>query len=188
MPTYAPETELGAFIPTTDVYDIDTIYAMDVNSSDFKDFLVRLRQSINNVALLLNIKDTGYYPQTEFICSKAWYPNPALTAATANFPQLRQVFRKTFELGALPNAAGTYTIAHGITIGPDFPVKFTDIYGTANNTNTYHYIPLPYLGPGSNPAWGDVVIDIDALNINITVTADMSSFNIGYLILEWIKE
>jgi hypothetical protein len=109
MPTFDPESELGAFIATTDVYDVDTIYDMDVNSSDFKDFLVRLRQSINNVSLLLNIKDTGYYPKTEFVCSKAWFSDPALGANTANFPDLRQVFRKTFELGPLP-IAGTVPV------------------------------------------------------------------------------
>lgn len=187
MPSFNPETELGAFIPTTDIYDVDNIYDLDVKSQEFKDFLVRIRQNINNVAMLLNIKDTGYYPTTEFVCSKSWFPNPNLTAATANKPQWRQVFRKTFILGALP-VAGTATIAHGINYGTDYPVTFTDIYGTANDTVNFRAIPLPFIGPGSNPLWGNVSIDIDANNINITVTADMSSFDTGYLVLEFIKE
>lgn len=185
MPSHSPETELGAFIPTTDVYDVDTIYDMDVNSSDFKDFLVRLRQSINNVAMVLNIKDTGYYPKTEFVCSKSWFPNPALNATTAQTPTMRQVFRKVFEFSGLFDNA-TRTIPHGITIGTGFPVKFTDIYGTANNTNTYHFIPLPY--SGTDLAWGNVSISIDANNIYITTTTDMTAFTIGYIVVEWIKQ
>lgn len=184
MPSHSPESEIGSFIPTTDVYDVDTIYEMDVKSQDFKDFLVRLRQSINNVAMVLNIKDTGYYPlETEFVCSKSYFPDPALGVSTAQKPILRQVFRKNFLFGQLPNT-GTIQLAHGITINATYPVRFTDIFGTANDIATFNYISLPY----ADAANQNIELRVDQNNIYITTTSDRTNFSSAFVTLEYIKQ
>lgn len=187
MPSYGPEVELGAFIATTDVYDVQMIYELDINSQEFKEFLVRLRQSINNVALLLNIKDTGYYPLTEFICSKAYYPDPALGSATPQQPVQRQVFRKTFDLAllgfpTLPNNA-TITIPHGITYDGTFPVTFTLIMATANDPIGLTSIPIPYVGFPNM-----VGIYVDTANIYITTNFDARAYTVTNVVLEWLKQ
>src|SRR5678815_1473821 len=115
----------GAFLPTTDVYDTQAIYELDIKSEDFKEFLVRLRQSTNNIALVVNIKDSGYYVLTEFVNGQAFFPNPLLSSTTQQAPVFRQVFRKVINFGALPNA-GTKSVAHGIDINSTF--TFTRIY------------------------------------------------------------
>jgi len=44
MATYGQHNEPGLFLETTSVFDIQTIYQMDINSQQFKEFLVDLRK------------------------------------------------------------------------------------------------------------------------------------------------
>ena len=69
MASYNTQAEPGAFVPLTDIFDSQAIQELDVNSDEFKEFLVRLRQSMNNIAMVLNIKDSGYQFYTYSICS-----------------------------------------------------------------------------------------------------------------------
>lgn len=176
-------SQFGAFVPTTDVYDIYNIPPVDINSDEFKLFLVRLRQSINNIALLLNIKDTGYYLPAEFINGQLFFPNPdgTVTAPDKKATVYRQVYRIVVNFGALPNAA-TKSVAHNIgDINSQF--TFTRIYGAASNTTGLNYIPIP-----TSQALGEIYITVDATNVNITTAYDASAFNMCYVILEYIKE
>ena len=113
MASFPDQLGPGAFVPLTDIFDSQHIYELEVGSPEFKEFLVRLRQSMNDIAMVLNIKDTGYYVDQEFVNGQAFFPNPALTSTTSQTPVLRQVFRKVINFGTLPNT-GTTTVAHGI--------------------------------------------------------------------------
>jgi len=187
--SYPVGVDLGAYVPTTNVYDQQNIYDLDVNSQDFKEFLVKLRQSINDVANVLNIKDTGYYPDQPFACGQSWFQS----FTTAPNPQpsninMRPVMRQTYNCGPLPD--GTVNplsqIAHGIIINGTHPIRFTRIFGTANDINNYFFLPLPYVSAdNTNP----VEIFVDDTNINIVTRAvNMSNFSITYITLEWITE
>lgn len=171
----AIRNNIGAFVATTNVWDVTQLAQLDVNSPEFKELLVRLYQNVNNIAILLNLKDTGYYDQNEFVNSQLYFPNPA-----KNTQQYRQVFRTVVNFGTLPNA-GTKSVAHNIAI--TVGVTFTRIYATASDTTSFAYIPIPFVETTGN----EIQIDVDATNVNITTTSDRTNFTICYVVLEYIK-
>jgi len=184
----ANDTEFGAFLPTTDAYDRSLVEALDVNSPEFKDFIVRLYQTTNNIALAVNIRDAGYYTENEFINGQLWYQNKSLSSKTSQAPEYRQVYRKVVDFGALPDGTGavTKTIAHGITV--DSNTTFTRIYGAASRTATADsYIPLPYSSP---TLANNILLAADATNVIVTVdaTVDWSAYDVTYVVLEYIKQ
>lgn len=175
-------SDYGAFLPTTDVYDTEAIYSIDINSEEFKEFLVRLRQSTNNIALVVNIKDSGYYVLEEFVNGQLWFPNPTLTTPNVVMPIYRQVFRKTINFGALPNTA-TKTAAHGLSPTSDW--TFTRVYGVASNTTGLAYLPIPYASP---TLANNISLDVDATNVTITTGSNRTAYNQCYVVLEYIKQ
>jgi len=160
----------GAFIPTTDI----------VNITDFVD----LRAALNNMALMINIKDTGIYTQTEFVNGQVWFPNPAYTSQTAKKPIERQVYRTVVNFGTLPNT-GTTNVAHGITFPNPNTVSFTRIYGAATDQAGGSYLPLPY---ASTVLANNIELSVDNTNVSITTGADQTAYTICYVVLEYIKE
>ncbi len=178
---FPAQSNPGAFVPTTDIYDTSILYSIDINSAEFKEFLVRLRQSINNIALVLNIKDSGYYTLTEFVNGQVFFPDPTLSSTTSTAPVDRQVFRLVVNFGALPNT-GTKSVAHNLTITNAF--SFTRIYATASDTTGHTYIPIPYASPTDA---NEIELSVDATNVNITTGSNRTNFNICYVVLEYIK-
>ena len=171
--------QVGAYLPTTQVWDIPDIQKMDVNSSDFKELIVRLYQNIGNITQATNGKDTGIYDTSEFVCGQLFFPNPNPIAGQPN--DFRQVYRKVINTGTLPTAGVPLsTIAHNITL-----IKsVTRIYGAATDP-AGTYIPLPYVAAAGNniALWAD--------NTNVYINAlgtDRSSFTISYVILEYVKQ
>lgn len=170
------------FIPTSNVWDVSQLYQTEVTSPAFKELLVRLYQNVNNIATLLNIKDTGIYSLSEFVNGQVYFPNPALNSSSAQSPVVRQVFRTTINSGALPNAA-TSTIAHGLAVNGSW--TFTRIYGCASNTTAMTYLPLPYASTVA--VANNIQLSVDATNVYITTGINYSAYNISYVILEYIK-
>ena len=180
MASYNTQAEPGAFVPLTDIFDSQAIQELDVNSDEFKEFLVHLRQRTNNIAMVLNIKDSGYYPRTEFVNGQVYFPNPALDSTTSQSPVFRQVFRKVINFGALPNTGST-SVAHGLTITSGF--TFTRIYGTATDPST-NFIPIPYAHP---TAANNISLDVDTTNAIITTGSDRTGYTTTYVVIEYIK-
>lgn len=181
MPTYNRQSEPGLFLETTSVLDVQSIYELDIKSDQFKEFLVNLRDVINNIALALNLKDTGYYDQREFVNGQVYFPNPNLSSLTPQNPTWRQVFRRVYLWpNALPNT-NIDSQPHGLTITNGF--TFTRIYGCASDTVAPSYIPIPYTGSTGNV----VELWVDNVNINIRTNADFSAYTTSYVILEYIK-
>lgn len=178
--SYPNQANPGLFVPTTNVWDVAELYTVDVQSSEFRELLVRLYQNINTIALALNLKDSAYYVDQEFVNGQVLFPNPALSSSTASAPVYRQVFRKVIDFGALANA-GTKSVAHGLTITAGF--SFTRIYATASDTIGFNYIPIPY----ASVAAGNVELNVDLTNVTIITGSDYSAFTICYVILEYVK-
>jgi len=171
----------GSFVPTSYIWDVAQLGAIEVTSPEFKELLVRLYQNINNIALVLNTKDSGYYVQEEFVNGQIFYPNPALSSATAQTATYRQVFRKVISFGGLPDTA-TAQVAHGITV--DANTTFTRIYATATNPGTKS-IPIPF----ASSTAGDIIsIDVDATNINITTASNKTAYTVCYVVVEFLKQ
>lgn len=172
----------GAFVPSNYIWDVQQLYQVDVKSPEFKELLVRLYQNLNNIALVLNVKDSGIYDIQQFINGQLFFPNPALNSSTAQTPDLRQVYRLVVNFGALPNT-GTKTVAHGITCTTE--TSFTRIYGCSTKpTVPLEYIPLPY---ASAVLANNIELFVDATNVNVITAADYSAYTITYIILEFMQ-
>ncbi len=169
----------GLFVPTTNVWDPNELYDVDVSSEAFKELLVRLYQNISNMAVATNAKDSALYNDSEFVTGGQFFVDPN-ASATDNLI-LRPVFRMVVNFGALPNTA-TKSVAHNIAPTPSF--SFTRIYGCATDPIAKSYIPLPYASP---ILANNIELNADANNVNITTGSNRTAYTITYVILEYIK-
>ena len=157
-------------IPTTLVFDIGQI-----NEENSGELLIRLYQQTNNIIEALNKKDTGYYLTTTFNTGQVFFN------ANNDFNQLRSVYRIVVPFGALPNNT-TKSVAHGITnLGTTWSFTRIDAVATKPNTQSIHI-------PGFDPAdiTKPINIWIDATNVNIQTTSNMSAFTTTWVTLEWV--
>lgn len=169
---------LGIFVPTTNVWDVGSIYEMDVKTPEFKELLVRLYQNINNIANVLNVKTSGYYINVETNSSNQYYN---LANPTDPLNQ-RPGFICTVDIGAL--GAGITSVNHGINAptGITSSYKWMKIYGAATKSSSIIGCPLPFAGATGN-------------NIEVTVTATQvvinnqsgNTFTDATVILEYVK-
>jgi hypothetical protein len=171
VPTQLQNT--GMYIPTTSVYDVSRLYEVDVQSPEFKELLVRLYQSVNNIALSLNNKDSALYQTQEFDNGQLFF-NPNST----NILDSRNCFRMTINVGALP--AGVTTVAHNIA--PTNTYTFTRLYGVATDSIGLNYYPLPFAGAVGNN------IELRANNVNIIITNNSgATFDRCIVVAEYLK-
>lgn len=175
-------SNIGSFIGTTNIWDVSEIYSTDVNSEQFKELIVRLYQNVNNIAVNLNIKDTGYYPLFEFLNGQLFFPNPNQQTNPSSSSVYRQVYRTTVIFGALPNAT-TVSVPHFIPVMQGY--TFTRIYGAASNVSSTSFLPLPYASPTLNQ---NISLNADNANVNITTAIDYSGYTSTYVVLEYIKQ
>lgn len=169
----------GSFIPTTPVLDVQTIYDTDVNSKQFKEFIVRIVQYLSQMANSLNSKTSGSYNTNEVASGETFFPNPTNTSATATFASPRPIFRYVCNFGALPNSTSK-SVAHGLTLASTFTT--VKISGGATNSTGTSFIPLPYVSLSG----AGVEVSIDSTNVTITTGSDRSSYT-GYVIFEYLK-
>lgn len=176
------QSNTGSFVVTTNIWDIAQIQNIDLNSKEFRDLLVRLYQNINNISLVLNKKETGYYPLQEFLDSNLYFPSAISVSGTAQSSNYRQAYRMTINFGALPDTA-TKSVPHGIN--PNQNYIFTDIRATASNSIGYSYLPIPY---ASATSANIIEISIDKTNINITTGKNMTAYTNTIVVLEYLKQ
>lgn len=169
----------GLFIPTTPTFDVDDLKSPE----QMKELIVRLSQSINTISMALNLKDSGYYVEEEFVNGQSYFPNPALGSNTPQQPTVRQVFRKVIDFGALPNTA-TKTVAHNIDIDSTF--TFTRIYGTATDPVGLQYRPIPF--SSTIVIANNIELSVTATNVLITTGINRSAFTRCFVVLEYIKQ
>lgn len=178
-------SNIGMFIPTTNVWDVDQIRELSIDSDEFKEFIVRMYQNINNIAVVLNAKDSGYYPDTEFINGKLYFPNPLSNQNTNEGSSYRPDYRMSIVFGPLPNAT-TISIPHNIQISTTLPSTYslTNIYGAATKPDQTGFIPLPYSSPTLNK---NIELYATATDVVITTAIDYSAYTIVIITLEYLK-
>lgn len=163
----------GSYVPTTNVWDVGRLYDVEVSSPEFKELLVRLYQNVNNIALVLNTKCTGYYINEQFVSGKMFF-NPA-----SNDPlKLRQGFIKTINTGAL--GAGVTSIDHGIAVTG--MLKWMFISGAATDSATLVGYPLPF----SSVAGNDIEVSVTATQVLINNNSGVT-FTDSQVTLEYCK-
>jgi len=175
------ESNYGSFVETTSIWDTSIIEAIPNIEEEFSEFLVQLYQNLNILSIQLNLKDTGLYPNDEFLTNKLFFPNTTETNLDVSQSQsYRSVFRKVIDFGALPNAT-TKSVAHGILSD----VMLVSIMGTANNATFASKIPIPY---SSSAALNqNISLEMTATNIVITTGTNRTSYTTCYVIVEYIK-
>ena len=133
---------------------------------------IYLKRSLEDITKMLNRKDTGVYDLIEQQVNQQYFGNTQQTK--------RQVFRKAVSTGALPNAV-IKTVAHGIS-GINSTWQFTRIYGFAQNQAVPRWIPIPN-GTATYP----ISLWVDATNISLETTVNLTAFINSYVILEYFK-
>lgn len=180
MARFEQLTGTGLFVGTTNVWDVNQVYAANIENPQLEELLVRLYQNICDISIALNLKDSGLYFGQQFINGQTFFPNPANTSQTQTAPAERQVYRLTINFGPLPNATST-SVPHGIPITS--MTTFTRIYATASDTTGKNYIPIPYVENTGN----NIGINVNSTNVTITTVDDRTNFNVCYVILEYMQ-
>ena len=175
--SFQQQINTGLFLPTTAAVDAARIAQTDVNSQEFKQLIIQLYQYINSMAIAVNIKDSGYYIQQEFVNGQL-FPVTNASMATASSDG-RQVFRLLINFGPLPNNSTTST-PHGINTTSLF--TFTRIYGAASDPVGLNFIPLPYAAASTS-----IELKINATNVVITTTSNRSNFTQSWVVVEYLK-
>lgn len=174
-----PTNDFGVFLPLTSVFDPESLSQIENLDPQIKNFIISSTHNYNNIANVLNLKETGYYVTTEILNSQVWFKN---TVTTPDQSPFRNAFRLVVNFGALPNA-GTKTVAHNIQNFTPSVASWTKIYATATDPSSAG-IPIPYASPVLNEC---ISINVDDTNIYITTAIDYSSFTTTYVVLEYLK-
>lgn len=175
----ANQRDIGAFLPTTAVFDTTQLNSKYITPADLQEAFVLQYQNYNNIANILNVKDTGYYLTTEINTSQKWFQP---TSAAPDGPLTRNAYRVVVNFGALPNTA-TKSVAHnieGLTAGSFF---WTFIGGYATDAAAMG-IPLPYSSGTLN---ANIELNADATNVNVTTSIDYTAYTTCYIVLEYLK-
>lgn len=165
----------GSYIQTTAVYDVAQLHDIDVKSPEFRELLIRLYQTVNSIALVLNTKDTGYYFLNPFQTGQQFFNT------NNDLNNLRPIYRQVVIFGALPNSS-TKSVAHNIpNLGTTWSLVRLDCCSTQPNTTAIHI-------PGFDPSdiTKPINIWLDPTNINIQTTSNMSAYTITWVIIEYI--
>ena len=169
------------FVPTTPILDVTRLQGKTLDSPEFKEFMIRLTQYLNKLAVATNDKDSGEYSTTQEISGQTYFQEPGTDV-------IRGTFRKVIDWTAnttsgdafLPNT-GADTTPHGITVNAT--TIFTRIYGVATDPST-SYIPLPYASP---TAANNIELSLDGTNVTITTGSDRTGYTSCYVIVEYIN-
>lgn len=176
MPYLNNAQNTGFYVPTTNVWDIQSIQEVNVNSQDFKELLVNLYQNLNKMSLAINARDNGLYFNQELINNQQWFTAPSSTFAG----QVRNDFRMVVDFGALPNTS-TKSVPHGLIV--DSNTTWTLVRATATDPIGLTGIEINY----ANTTGDIAVLDVDVTNVNISTNADFSNYTRCYVVLEYLK-
>lgn len=91
----------------------------------------------------------------------------------------RPIFRKTVDVGAMPNAT-TKNVPHGIVnLG-----TLIKLYGTTQGAGDFHPLPAPAHPVG---AAHRIHVMLSSTDIIITTGEDLSAYTVGFVTLEYTK-
>lgn len=134
-----------------------------------------LTEHLREVSSGINIRDVGFYQETEILTGQQFVPS------AANPTVLRNVFRKVIDTGALSSLTTPQTVAHGITVTANTVV--TRIYGAATNPGN-RFIPLPFINSSGN----HIELAMDSTNIILTSAANQPAYTTSYVVVEYMQE
>lgn len=166
--SFEPENTQSAFLPPNIIIPDDWNEAKLI----LTDYLIKAAEAINarELAQYQDANVTGGNNISETITGQAWF-----TTGDAN--KFRYGSRTVVNMGALANAGPT-TQPHGIDVTAN--TVFTHIYGVANNPGVLSH-PLPNGGAVA------VSVAVNATDVIVTTTTDLTAFTECYVVLEWVE-
>lgn len=169
-----PQFQFSPFIQTTEIFDTQQIQSLDIRGPEFKEFLVILTQSVNNIALALNDKDHGYYSKQHYPCGKQFFP---VAGSDNNRGIARVTLPFTFTI-----SPGLETIPHGIIFSA--ATRITYLYVIANDPVAQLAIPIPYvdvIGAGA----ANIQLNMDNTNVYIDTASNRLAYTDNYIVIEY---
>lgn len=160
----------GLFVPTTNVWDVQQLYQVDIKSPEFKELIVRLYQNVNNIALALNAKESGLYAPYEFVTGEVY----SLTGSNSQ----NGGFRTMIITGTV--GPGTTSINHNLDVKDSW--LWVEIYGCLTDSVNFLGYPINFADSGGNTISASVNATQIVINNNSGV-----SFTNGMVILKYIK-
>jgi hypothetical protein len=170
----------NAFLPTTQIYDVEDLRDMDVNSPEFKELLVRLYMYTSNSASAINSREVGLYYPIEVLTGGTFFPDSGLTGERA--VEGRSIFRQVIDFGALPNA-GAKTVAHNIAGAAS--MKLVRMYGGATDPATPSFLPLPFASTTLNQ---NIQLEAGTTNVTITTGINRTAYTDTFVVMEYLKQ
>lgn len=175
----------GSFVPTTNVWDTAEIYELEDISEEFRNLLIRLYQNLNLMSEVLNVKDTGYYLQQQFVNGRL-YTNPSDASPLNLLPG----YRFTMDTGALAAGVNTIPLPFQIVITTPTSTAWTAYFvqGAATNTTaaTQKWVSLPFAGATGNNI--EVIVNNVPNPAEIVITNNSGlTFDRSRITLEFVK-
>jgi hypothetical protein len=176
--------ESNNYLSESFIYDTAQILELDINSEEFKNFLVELTNSIEDMLTVINTKDTAYYSLFEVCNNQQFFPD---TSTAQEFQTIRNNFRTAIDFGTLPNAS-LKSVVHNIEgIGTTYTLTRT--YGAAtdiSNPANIVMIPIPYIDVTNANA--NIELYADSTNVYIDTDGfDRTSFTKCIVVMEYLK-
>jgi hypothetical protein len=147
---------------------------------DAREFIV---EQLKKLGIATNQREIGLFIDTEILSGQQWIPTAAMSGAgSSNSQQFRTVLRKVINFGALP-AGGTKSVPHGIVFDINFTL--TNLYLAATDPVNFLAFSLQYW---ANSAPGSIILNMDATNVNVTVTSNYSAYTRSFIVIEYLLE
>lgn len=172
MNQFSDAQQLESFVP---VYDV-----VPEKWEDARGFIV---EQLKRLANAVNLREIGWFLDEELLSGKAFIPGAAALTDLSTSQVFRQILRKVIDFGPLP-AAAIKAVPHGITFDANFTL--IQIYGAATDPATLQAIPLPFSTP--NALNQNILLSMDAFNVNIVVGVNFSNFTRAFIVIEYIQE
>ena len=157
----ASSSKLVGGLPTTQIWDPSEIEKMDVNTPEFKRFLLSMHQNMNSMAMAVNEKASGTMGSQDAIVGKV--DLGGVNTATT-FPSGKSTFdlyRKVINFGPIDNTGGgikIFRVPHNIpqySYGTLVVISISGIanriYDTAVSNYSILATPIPFID-AKNPA------------------------------------
>jgi hypothetical protein len=161
---------LESYVP---VYD-----AIPDKWEDARAFVVEQFKKHGNA---INAREIGFFLDQELLSGKSFIPGLNIVTDGGSTQQFRTILRIVVDFGPLPNA-GVKTVPHGITFDANFTL--IQLWASATDPTNLTAIPIPFVSSTIAP----VQIFINATDIVITTTSNLSTYTRCFVFIEYIQE
>ena len=155
----------------------------DVAPDEWEEGRGFLVEQLKKYGEALNVRTIGFYLDQELLTGNSFIPGVNIVSEGGSSQQFRSVLRKVINFGTLPNST-TKSVPHGITFDANFTL--VSLITCATDPVSLIAIPIPFTDTASTT--NQIVITMDATNINITAGTNRSNFTTCYVIIEYMQE